>query len=239
MRNEAQTRRDLIDPKLFDRGWKSDMVKVEVIPGGTDIIDGKPKRRNGRSDYLLCVQVEAGLPYLPIAVLEAKKENESPTKGLQQAQGYAKKFHVPFSFSTNGKLFTEFSEDRNTIVENTDLDSFPTPSELIKRFEDFKKFKLASAEARAMLMRYKTGEATRFYYQDAAIRAILEKIALGEKKALLCLATGTGKTFIAKELLWKLSQAGQLSRALFLIDRDELRTQAITELQGVFGDDAQ
>ncbi len=239
MRNEAQTRRDLIDPKLFLRGWTNDLVKVETTPGGTDIIDGKPKRRKGRSDYLLCIKIEEGLAPIPVAVLEAKKEAASASLGLQQAQGYSKRFNVLFSFSTNGALYSEFGEDTGTIVESISLDSFPTPAELRRRYETHKHIQLENENARALMMRYKTGELTRFYFQDAAIRAVLERIAQGEKKALLCLATGTGKTFIAKELLWKLAKAGHVRRALFLVDRDELRTQAITHLQGIFGDDAQ
>ncbi|MDX2049191.1 MAG: DEAD/DEAH box helicase family protein [Chitinophagaceae bacterium] len=238
-RNEAQTRRDLIDPKLFLRDWTNDLVKVEITPGGTDIVNGKPKRRRGRSDYLLCIKIGEGKPVMPIAILEAKKERSPCTLGLQQSQGYAKRFNVPFAFSTNGHKFSEYSEDKGTIDEYDSLDIFPTPSELIARYEAYKKIKLQSEEAKALFTKYKSGESTRFYYQDAAIRSIFETIAVGRKKMMLCLATGTGKTFIAKELLWRLSQAGHLRRALFLIDRDELRTQAITHLQGVFGDDAQ
>lgn len=239
MRNEAQTRRDLIDPVLLSLGWTNDLIKVEVTPGGTDIIDGKPKRRQGRSDYLLCLPVLDGHPPLPIAILEAKKENSTCTLGLQQAQNYAKRFNVPFAFSTNGILHSEFGADSGTIIESEKLTNFPTPKDLLDRYEKYKNIKLKSEEAKALLIRYKTGEATRFYFQDAAIRAILEKIAQGKSKILLCLATGTGKTFIAKELLWKLAKAGHIRRALFLVDRDELRTQALTHLQGIFGDNAQ
>jgi type I restriction enzyme R subunit len=121
MRNEAQTRRDLIDPVLLKLGWTNDLVKVEVTPGGTDIIDGKPKRRKGRSDYLLCLPVLVGHPPLPIAILEAKKENSPATLGLQQAQTYAKRFNVPFAFSTNGKMFSEFGADKGTIIEAAQL----------------------------------------------------------------------------------------------------------------------
>lgn len=238
-RNEAQTRRDLIDPKLFERGWTNDLIRVEVIPGGTDIVDGKPVRRKGRTDYLLCLPVLQGQPPLPIAILEAKKENSSASQGLQQAQGYAKRFNVIFSFSSNGHLFSEYAQDTDQIKENIALDEFPKPAELRKRYEDFKEIKLESKKAQALFVDYKGGAAARFYFQDAAIRAILEKIAHGEKKVLLSLATGTGKTHIAKHLFWKLAQAGEIRRALFVVDRDELRTQAITHLQGIFGDDAQ
>ena len=93
------------------------------------------------------------------------------------------------------------------------------------------------------LQPYPGGEGTRRYYQDAAIRAVMEKIAQCEiakqpKRALLSLATGAGKTFIAVNLLKRISDAGQLTRALFVCDRDELRTQALKAFQNVFGSDA-
>jgi type I restriction enzyme, R subunit len=238
-KNEAQTRRDLIDPALYDRGWTGDLIKVEVTPGGTDIVAGKPVRRKGRSDYVLCLPVVTGMPALPVAVLEAKKENASPSKGLQQAEGYARRFNVIFAFSTNGHLFSEFAEDTGQVTDRIPLNRFPTPDDLRRRFESFTKIHLEAQEARALFMKYKGGEGIRWYFQDAAIRAALEKVAHGEKRVLLSLATGSGKTFIAKQLLWKLAQAGQMRRALFVVDRDELRTQAITAMQGVFGDDAQ
>lgn len=238
-KNEAQTRRDLIDPKIFEHGWTNDLIRVEVTPGGTDIVAGKPVRRKGRSDYLLCLPIIEGQPPLPVAVLEAKKENSSASQGLQQAQGYAKRFNVIFSFSSNGHLFSEYAQDTDQIIENISLDEFPKPDDLRKRYEAFKQINLDSKNAKALFEKYKGGEAARWYFQDAAIRATLEKIALGEKKVLLSLATGTGKTHIAKHLFWKLAQAGEIRRALFVVDRDELRTQAITHLQGIFGDDAQ
>ena len=104
-------------------------------------------------------------------------------------------------------------------------------------------FTLESPAARPLLQPYPGGEGTRRYYQDAAIRAVMEKIAQCEvaeqpKRALLSLATGAGKTFIAVNLLKRISDAGQLTRALFVCDRDELRTQALKAFQNVFGSDA-
>lgn len=99
-------------------------------------------------------------------------------------------------------------------------------------------FGLESPAARPLLARYPGGEATRRYYQDAAIRGVLEKLARGEKRALLALATGSGKTFIAVHLLKKIADAGQLRRALFVCDRDELRSQGLGAFQNVFGADA-
>src|ERR671933_292743 len=96
-------------------------------------------------------------------------------------------------------------------------------------------FSLASPAAAPLLVRYQGGEATRRYYQDAAIRAVLEKLARGDKRALLTLATGAGKTFIAVNLLRRIADAGQVRRALFVCDRDELRGQALVAFQNVFG----
>jgi type I restriction enzyme R subunit len=93
--------------------------------------------------------------------------------------------------------------------------------------------------ADSTLVPYKGGEAARWYFQDAAIRAALEKMARGGKRILLSLATGTGKTIIAAQLLYKLTQAGQLRRVLFVCDRDELRTQGWGKMHAVFGDNAQ
>jgi type I restriction enzyme R subunit len=107
------------------------------------------------------------------------------------------------------------------------LSDFPTPEDLKLRYEKSNGFKLDSEAAKPLLMPYKGGEAVRYYFQDAAIRAALGKIAFGKKKLLLSLATGTGKTVIAVHLIDKLGKAGQLKRDLFVCDRDELRTQGI------------
>src|SRR6202022_108116 len=123
------------------------------------------------------------------------------------------------------------------------LAEFPTPAELRARYEEAMGFSLEAVPAAPLLQPYAGGEATRRYYQDAAIRAVLEKIARCElrgqsKRALLSLATGAGKTFIAVNLLKRVADAGQLKRALFVCDRDELRTQALKAFQNVLGSDA-
>src|SRR5690348_1513644 len=118
------------------------------------------------------------------------------------------------------------------------LAAFPTPDDLRARYEAGKGIRLDASAARPLVTRYHLGEATRRYYQDAAIRAVLEKLARGEKRALLSLATGAGKTYIAVNLLRRIADAGQLTRALFVCDRDELRSQAATAFQNVFGADA-
>lgn len=240
-RDEAQTRIDLIDPVLWARGWSEDLIRREKTPGGFDIVDGVPKRRRGRSDYLLCLPVLPGKPPLAVALIEAKAEGKLPALGLQQGRDYQRRFNVPFVFSTNGHLYAAYGDDSRTIEDNLPLSSFPTPDELRERYEAHKGFSLDSDSARPLLMPYKGGEAARYYFQDAAVRATLEKIAAtpgGNARALLSLATGTGKTVIATQLLYKLAQGGQLRRALFVCDREELRTQALGQLHRIFGDNA-
>ncbi|MCE8427502.1 MAG: DEAD/DEAH box helicase family protein [Candidatus Methanoperedens sp.] len=238
-RDEHQTRIELINPALYLRGWGDSLNREEKTPGGTDIINGRPRKRSGRTDYLLCVLIVEGKPPLPLAILEAKAEDKLPSLGLQQAKDYMKKFNVPFIFSTNGKLFAEYGEDTRQIKDALSLSDFPTPEELKLRYETSNGFKLNSEAAKPLLMPYKGGEAARYYFQDAAIRAALEKIAIGKNRLLLSLATGTGKTVIAVHLLDKLGKAGQLTRALFVCDRDELRTQGMSKLHSIFGDNAQ
>ncbi len=241
-RNEDQTRIELIDPVLHDRGWSEDLIRREKTPGGTDILDGRPRKRRGRTDYLLCLPVIEGKPPLAVALIEAKAEDKLAALGIQQARNYQKRFNVPFVFSTNGHLYASFGEDTRQIEDSIQLSEFPSPDALRARYEALRGFTLDSDTARPLLMPYKGGEAARYYFQDAAIRATLEKMAGSDPKAnrvLLSLATGTGKTVIATQLLYKLAEAGQLRRALFVCDRDELRTQAMGKLHAMFGDNAQ
>lgn len=238
-RNEHLTRIELIDPKLHELGWTGGLIREEKTPGGSDIIDGRPVKRSGRTDYLLCLPILPGKPPLAVGVLEAKAEGKLPSLGFQQARRDALKHHVPFVFSTNGHLFTEFGEDTQQIVDARPLTSFPTPDELRQRYQTLKGIDLTSKNALPLLMPYKGGELARWYFQDAATRAVLERVAVGQRKILLSLATGTGKTIIAAQLLHKLAQAGQLRRALFVCDREELRTQGMGKMHAVFGDNAQ
>jgi len=141
-------------------------------------------------------------------------------------------------YSSNGHLFVEYNHFTGKTTEPCPLKDFPTPGELQLRYEQGAGFSLATTGAKPLLVPYPGGEASRRYYQDAAIRAALEKIAQGKNRLLLFLATGTGKTFIAVHLLKKIGDAGQLRRALFVCDRDELRSQGLNHFQNVFGADA-
>jgi type I restriction enzyme R subunit len=244
--NEADTRAKLIDPAIHKQGWTEDLIRREETAGGIDIVSGKPRRRShGKVDYVLRVKVNPDTQPVAVALIEAKKETLPPGHGLDQGKGYAacKRLHVPFIFSSNGHLFVEFDRFTGLTCDPRPMNEFPSPAELRSRYEAKMGFSLGSVSAKPLLQPYTGGEGTRRYYQDAAIRAVFEKFArcslAGEApRALLSLATGAGKTFIAVNLLKRAADAGQLRRALFVCDRDELRSQALRAFQNVFGTDA-
>ncbi|MDP3822653.1 MAG: DEAD/DEAH box helicase family protein [Burkholderiales bacterium] len=249
--NEADTRYHLIDPVLRTKGYVSrDQITLETIltPPPVEPTGAKGRRRKGpgRTDYLLCVQV-GGMPKaLPVAVLEAKKEGEDPLKGMQQAKGYAdcQRFDVKYVFSTNGHKYGEF--DCVTSLQGGPFlfPDFPPHPDLTARYAKDTGIDMTRPEAALLFQADSPAWSLSRYYQDAAIRAAIEKILVDGQagrppRVLLTLATGAGKTVIATNLLWRLNQAGQLPKpALFLCDRDELREQAYTKLKAAFGDNA-
>jgi type I restriction enzyme R subunit len=244
--NEADTRAKLIDPAIHKCGWTEDLIRREETAGTVEIVNGRARRRSrGKLDYVLRVKVNVDTQPVALALIEAKRESLPPGHGLDQAKGYAecKRLNVRFVFSSNGHQFVEFDSFTGLTAAPKPIAEFPSPAALRARYEQGMGFGLASPAARPLLQPYSGGEGTRRYYQDAAIRAVMEKVARCEvdgrpKRALLSLATGAGKTFIAVHLLKRFADAGQLTRALFVCDRDELRTQAVAAFQNVFGSDA-
>ena len=240
-RNEAETRFALIEPALFDNGWTREHIKVEYSTGGIIFnAKGKPVRRKGRTDYLLRLLIKHNTQPHAIALLEAKSEDKSPGHGLEQGKrdGDCDRLNVNFIYSSNGHQFVEYDKFSGLTSKPKPMSEFPTPDELRKRYETYMGYSLESENAKPMLVKYTNGEELRRYYQDAAIRAVFEKIAQGKNRALLSLATGAGKTFIAVNLLKRIDGAGQLKKALFICDRDELRTQANNAFMGLFGSNA-
>lgn len=239
--NEADTRAKLIDPALYGCGWTEALISREETAGAIEIIGTvATKQAKGRVDYALRVKSSLGTQPIAAAVIEAKAENYPPTHGLEQAKLYASasRMNVPFVYSSNGHQFVEYDRLTGLTQAPKQMSGFPSPGELKARYEAKMGFSLESEAAKPLATPYAKGEAQRRYYQDAAIRAVLEKIAGGQKRALLSLATGSGKTFIAVNLLKRISDAGQLRRALFICDRDELRTQGLGAFAGEFGNDA-
>jgi type I restriction enzyme R subunit len=243
--NESDTRAKLINPAIYKRGWTEDCIRREETAGTIEIINGRARRARGRIDYVLRCKVNAEAQPVALALLEAKKESLPPGHGLEQGKEYARcrRQNIKFVFSSNGHQFVEYDAFTGKTSTPRPMTEFPTPDQLRARYEQGMGFLLTSPVARPLLQPYAGGESIRRYYQDAAIRAVMEKLAQDTAagkpgRALLSLATGAGKTFIAVNLLKRISDSGQYTNALFVCDRDELRTQALRHFQNVFGSDA-
>lgn len=232
--NEADTRAELIDPALKEAGWgvvEGSRVKREEITLGR--IQGAGKRgEQCIADYVLYYKGHK------LAVIEAKADEKPVTEGLGQAKKYAQMLKTRFTYSTNGKGI--YQADMETGTEG-DVERYPTPDELWQM-----------TYAKHLEWRDRFGEVpfhiTKFeprYYQHNAITEALEKIAEGEDRILLTLATGTGKTVIAFQLAWKLfhsrwnlsREATRRPRILFLADRNILANQAYNSFSA-FPEDA-
>ena len=246
-KNEAETRYELIDPVLRDKGYRHPYVKLET-PAPVEPTGPKGRRRPGpgKTDYLLCVEVPGALKPLPVAILEAKKEDEDPLKGMQQAKGYADcdRFDAKYIFSTNGHRYAKFNKFTGEQTGPLPFADFPDHKRLTDCYHRHTGINLDAPAAAILFKPDSPAYPDQRYFQDAAIRAAFEKIIRSEQageppRVLLALATGSGKTVIAANLLWRLHEAERLPKpALFLCDRDELREQAYTKLKAVFGDNA-
>ena len=183
---------------------------------------------------------------LPVAILEAKKEDEDALKGMQQAKRYSdcERFDAKYIFSTNGHRYAQFNKFTGEQTGPFPFPDFPHHQRLTECYHRDMGIKLDDPSALLLFQPDSLAYPESRYYQDAAIRAAFEKILQSEAKGeaarvLLSLATGAGKTIIAANLLWRLNEAERLPKpALFICDRDELREQAYTKLKAVFGDNA-
>jgi type I restriction enzyme R subunit len=221
MLNEADTRAKLIDPELWKSGWDESKIKRDIYIPGKIIDENGRRQRPKKPDYVLYYN-----PYLPIAVVEAKEEGKSALDGMAQAKEYAKRLGVFFAYSTNGHEIEEF--DFTTNIQRT-IERFPTPEELYKRYSEF----VFKQETKVDPLKYPyysvPGGKKPRYYQEAAIKRAIEAILQGKKRVLLTMATGTGKTFVAFQIVWKLLNSGYFQRVLYIADRNFLRDQAYNE----------
>jgi len=228
---EKDTCRDYVLPRLKSAGWADDQIEEQFpITDGRVISVGSKHRRHDplRADYVLEHE-----PGLPIAVVEAKREDATPGKGLQQAKRYAQRLDLPFSYSTNGKAIVE--DDRDTGRETADLGGFPTPEELWTRYRAWRGIVEGSiAEAISLpfnrSLRNPDGSVKQpRYYQRTAINRSVEAVLRGDRRLLLTMATGTGKTFVSMQIVWKLWNSawrhGRNPRILYLTDRNILIDQ--------------
>ena len=221
MASEADTRANYIDPALRAADWQpSSIIREHYFTDGRKMAGGVRGRRCF-VDYLL----HKDNRYL--AVVEAKKESEHPTKGLQQAIDYANKLRVRFVYSSNGKQTYEFDLETG---KGDYIEFYPTPAELERRYAG--ETTDLSQELRSVPFHLEGAMQPR-YYQELAVHAATDAIGQGKSRILLTLATGTGKTFIAFQIVHKVFQARwdqpglRRPRVLFLADRNILADQAI------------
>ena len=212
-----------ITPALRGAGWDEmlqireefSFTKGRIIVRGKMAVRGKTKR----ADYIIYYK-----PNIPIAVIEAKDNSHSVGDGMQQALDYAETLHIPFAFSSNGDGFVFHDRTGMGTPRETDLplDAFPPPVELWARYRAWKG--LTPEAEKIVLQDYyeDSGGKTPRYYQVNAVNATMEAIAKGRDRILLVMATGTGKTYTAFQIIWRLWKAGRKKRILFLADRNFL-----------------
>jgi len=220
--NESDTRMKLIDPAI-QRAWDMKQIRTEyyftdgeIIVRGQMTMRGKPKK----ADYMLSYTTG-----LPLAIVEAKDTSHSAGFGLQQAMGYAEALDIPFAYSSNGKGFVE--HDFFTGKErNLGMDEFPTPAELWGRYKAGKGISTDHAVGTITTpYHYEHGGNVPRYYQRIAINRTIEAIAKGKNRVLLVMATGTGKTYTAFQIVHRLRNAGVVRKVLYLADRNILIDQ--------------
>ena len=222
---EEDIKLQYITPALTSK-WERQKITME-----TQITDGKISLKGNlavrqpgkRVDYLLYLSANN-----PIAVVEAKDNNHQVSAGLQQAMDYAKMLDLPFAFSSNGDGFAE--HDFLTGAERQfGMDEFPTEAELSDRYK--RESGLTPTQEAAMAQPYFSSQATYppRYYQRIAINRTVDAIARGQKRLLLVMATGTGKTYTAFQIVYRLLKSETVHKVLYLADRNMLVDQSIEQ----------
>ena len=216
-----------ITPAVIEAGWDEALqIRREVsFTKGRIIVRGKLHTRGEqkRADYILYYKAN-----IPLAVIEAKDNKHSVGSGMQQALNYAETLDIPFVFSSNGDGF--LCHDRTGLAALTEqelsLANFPSPTELWQRYCHFKGLETADAKHTVEMPYYDDGmgRAPR-YYQANAINNTIEAVAKAQQRILLVMATGTGKTYTAFQIIWRLWKSGTKKRILFLADRNILVDQ--------------
>ena len=222
MITEADTCRKYVLPKLHIAGWNDDqIIEQKYFTDGRIIVIGKKHTRKPgkKADYILRYR-----PDIPIAVVEAKAAYKKPSDGLQQAMEYAEILKLKFTYATNGHNIIE--HDYVTGKQRI-LDDFPSPDELWNRQKGVMGLTDEKDIQDYLFPFYRgIGSMSPRYYQEIAINKAVHSIIQGKKRALLCMATGTGKTFVAFQIIWKLWKTKRIKKVLYLVDRNILADQA-------------
>ena len=234
---EQEIRSAYIRPALVAAGWQGQDVQIReefYLDAGRMNIQGKTAVRGQRNfmDYLLVYK------NVPLAVVEAKDNKHSIGSGMQQALRYAQAYDVPFAYSSNGDGFLEHSRlaQAGNIERELALEAFPQPELLWQQYVVAKN--ITPEQEAIVTERYYTGRDVHNprYFQEVAIKRAVTAVAQGQNRVLLVMATGTGKTYTAFQIIWRLWQAREAKRVLFLADRNILVSQAKTGDFKHFGD---
>jgi type I restriction enzyme, R subunit len=216
-----------ITPALEDAGWdKMSQIREEVtFTAGRVIVRGKlvTRGKSKRADYILYFKAN-----IPIAVIEAKDNKHTVGDGMQQALSYGEILDIPFVYSSNGDAFLEHDRTRSSgnIEQEIKLNAFPSPERLWQRYRDAKGINDSNEHIVTQDYHLDTSGKIPRYYQLTAINRTIEAIAKGQNRILLVMATGTGKTFTAFQIIWRLWKSSTKKRVLFLADRNILVNQA-------------
>ena len=232
MMSEEDIKLRFITPSIMNKGWGHDNISMEKMVKFTD---GKINLRGNLfsrskakyADYMLYYNKAT-----PIAIVEAKDATHSISYGMQQAKEYAMMMNIPFAYSSNGQGFQEY--DFLTGKERTlAMDEFPTKEELYKRFmgENHNGEGFSEKELKVINQPFCVGQDIfpPRYYQRNAVNNTVNAVAQGKKRLLLVMATGTGKTYTAFQIVYRLLKAGLVKKVLYLADRNVLVDQSIQQ----------
>ena len=230
-RNEENTKLKYITPELIKK-WSAEGDQIVMEYGKTAFTDGQilvdsdgtvTRGERKKVDYLLLYKYN-----LPLALVEAKGIDHDVHDGVSQAIEYAKLLDVPFAYASNGKCFHEEDMAMGTNREFP-MNEFPTSDKLWKRYK--KNNNISDEQNSLITVPYYQGTDGRKprYYQRNAINRCIDRIAKGQQRLLLVMATGTGKTFVAMQIIYRLYEAGKKKKILFLVDRTSLAAQTFDD----------
>jgi len=217
-----------ITPAIEQAGWDKEQTFMEYFfTNGQVIVRGNSVKRGKRkkADYLLTYKGSG----IPLAIVEAKDNTHSLGDGMQQALEYACILDIPFAYSSNGSGFLEHDRAKGT-ERIISLDEFPSPKELWERYSGVHQY--TDAQEKLILEPYYFDLLSKrkpYYYQRIAVDKTIDAIARDQKRILLVMATGTGKTFTAFQIIWRVTQAGVKKKILYLADRNILIDQTMQQ----------
>jgi len=225
--SESDIKAKFITPAILNAGWDelTQLGREIYFTDGRIYVKGKLTARGKRkfADYILFYK-----PNVPIAIIEAKDNKHSVKGGIQQALGYANTLDIPCVFSSNGDgfYFHDKTATDGQIEKELSLDEFPSPEALWEKYKQYKGIESNDVEeiASQEYFQDESGRSPR-YYQQIAINRTVEAVAKKQDRILLVMATGTGKTYTAFQIIYRLWKSGAKKRILFLADRTALIDQ--------------